>query len=52
MDNKEIRIKALEFALQLGQYSAMRDGYSLFSSSDIVTVAMKFEKYITNNGRE
>ena len=52
MDDKEIRIKALELALQLNQHSAMRDGYTLYSSSDIVNVAIKFEKYITNNGRE
>lgn len=51
MDDKEIRIKALELALQLNKHSAMREGYTLYSSSDIVVIAKKFEKYI-NNGRE
>ena len=52
MDKKEIRIKALELAVQLDLHSAMREGYSLYSSSDIVNVAKKFENYITNDGRE
>ena len=50
MNDKEIRIKALELALQLNKHCAMREGITLYSSRDIVLVAEEFEEYIKNGG--